>query len=69
MQYTGGIIGNTSAPADIATFNRGELNYYVTYYDQDVFENLSINDNGELTYTVKTGATPSSYMNIVFVIK
>ncbi|MDM1494882.1 hypothetical protein HX063_05550, partial [Myroides odoratimimus] len=69
VQYAGGIIGSTGAPADIAVLGKGDLYYYVTYYDEAVFKNLSIDVDGKLTYTVKAGATPSSYMNIVFVIK
>lgn len=69
LLYGGGIVGSAGAPADIAVFESHELYYYVTYYDESVFENLSISADGKLTYTVKGGATPSSYMNIVFVIK
>ncbi|MGG5507808.1 hypothetical protein ACPDG4_13365, partial [Myroides sp. C20-1] len=69
MMYGGGIVGSTGAPADITVFENDELYYYVTYYDEEVFENLSISADGKLTYTVKSGATSSSYMNIVFVIK
>ena len=69
IQYAGGIVGSTGAPADIEVLEKGDLYYYVTYYDEEVFENLSIDADGNLTYTVKAGATPSSYMNIVFVIK
>ena len=69
IQYGGGIVGSAGAPADIAVFESNELYYYVTYYDEEVFENLSISADGKLTYTVKGGAIPSSYMNIVFVIK
>ncbi|WP_158962999.1 hypothetical protein [Myroides fluvii] len=69
IQYGGGIVGSAGAPADIAVFENHELYYYVTYFDEDVFENLVISADGKLTYTVKAGATPSSYMNIVFVIK
>ncbi|MDM1454724.1 hypothetical protein [Myroides odoratimimus] len=69
MPYTGGIVGSTDAPADIAVFDRGELHYYVTYYDTKVFANLSIDKDGKLTYDIIGNATPASYMNIVFVIK
>lgn len=69
MPYTGGIVGSDGAPADIAVFDRGELHYYVTYYDTKVFENLKIDKDGKLTYDIIGNATPASYMNIVFVIK
>ncbi|WP_010250251.1 hypothetical protein [Myroides injenensis] len=69
MPYTGGIVGSAGAPADIDVFARGELYYYVTYYDTKVFTNLSIDKDGKLTYDIIGTATPASYMNIVFVIK
>lgn len=69
MQYTGGLIRSEDAPGAIQVFEHDELYYYVTYYDQDVFEGLSISKEGKLTYTVKNAATDISYMNIVFVIK
>ncbi|MDM1396527.1 hypothetical protein HX049_04990 [Myroides odoratimimus] len=69
MPYTGGVVGSDGAPADIAVFDRGELYYYVTYYDTKVFKNLKIDKDGKLTYDIVGNATPASYMNIVFVIK
>uniref|UniRef100_UPI00397B106A hypothetical protein n=1 Tax=Myroides sp. DW712 TaxID=3389800 RepID=UPI00397B106A len=69
LLYHGGIVGSTGAPEDIAVFSRDELYYYITYYDENVFENLSITSEGKLSYTVKTSAESSAYMNIVFVIK
>ena len=69
MQYTGGLVGSADAPAAIAVFENDELYYYVTYYDQNVFENLEIDAEGVLTYDIKEGASATSYMNIVFVIK
>jgi hypothetical protein len=73
-QYTGGLVRSgqgtaDEAPAQIAVYETNELYYYVTYFDQDVFENLSISADGKLEYTVKAGATEASYMNIVFVVK
>ncbi|MDM1346808.1 hypothetical protein HX017_09225 [Myroides marinus] len=69
LPYDGGVIGSTGAPAVMDTFARGELHYYVTYYDKNVFANISINENGVLKYDIIGTATPASYMNIVFVIK
>ncbi len=65
----GGLVKNPSAQADIYTYARSEMNYYITYYDTDVFENVTVNDNGEMSYTIKSNAKAASYMNIVFVIK
>ena len=69
LPYTGGIISSDSTKPTIPVFAKGELIYYITYYDTEVFANLSINEDGELTYDIIGNATPSSYMNIVFVIK
>lgn len=69
IPYTGGLVGSTGAPADIATYASGDLYYYVSYYDQSVFSNLSIDATGKLTYTILAGASTTSYMNIVFVVK
>lgn len=69
LPYDGGVIGSDGAPDTIATYNRGELHYYVTYYDKNVFANISINADGVLKYDIIGTATPASYMNIVFVIK
>ena len=69
MPYSGGLVSNPGADADIVTYARTQMNYYITYYDTNVFENVSIDDNGVLTYSIKGNATETSYMNIVFVIK
>lgn len=69
LPYDGGVIASTNAPGVIDVFDRGELYYYVTYYDKNVFANISINENGILKYDIIGTATPASYMNIVFVIK
>ncbi|GGW48587.1 collagen-like protein [Arenibacter certesii] len=68
IQYTGGLIGSTGA-SGIDIYTKSELEYYVSYYDQNVFEDLSIDADGKLTYTIKTNATAASYMNIIFVVK
>lgn len=70
MSYDGGIISSdpTNRPT-IAVFGKDDLVYYITYYDTDVFANLSIDSDGVLTYDIIGSAKPSSYMNIVFVIK
>lgn len=44
-----------------------DLDYFITYYDTDVFEDVSISARGALRYKVKAGAVPTAktYMNIV----
>lgn len=44
-----------------------DFDYFITYYDTDVFENVSVTADGLLRYKVKAGAvaTPKTYMNIV----
>ena len=73
-QFTGagtpGLVGSTGAPATIPYLPQAEdLYYYITYYDDDVFADLSIDENGVLSYRVIGPGTPTSFMNIVFVIK
>jgi hypothetical protein len=69
MSYNGGLVKSDSAPAQIPVYGRTELHYYITNYDKTVFSNLSINDNGVLTYTIIGTATDTSSMTIVFQVK
>lgn len=69
MPYNGGLVGSTGAPAQIDVYAATELYYYVTYYDETVFDNLSIDANGVLEYDIIGTSTDSSYMVIVFVVK
>ncbi len=64
----GGPTGNT--PASIPVFGRNDLYYYITNYDESVFSDMTLTENGELSYTVSNPPTDGcSYINIVFVIK
>lgn len=49
----------------------GELDYYITWYDEDVFATVSVDNSGVMTYTIQPGAdvTVGSFMNIVFAVK
>lgn len=63
-------ISSVGAPASIPFFpNSTDLYYYITDYDTSVFSNVSISNEGILTYDVSAAATDCSLMNIVFVIK
>lgn len=61
---------SSSAPTTIPYYGETELYYYVTDYDTDVFENLSIDANGVLTYDIKASPEDDfSLINVVFVVK
>lgn len=61
---------NPLAPTNIPYFmNRTDLYYYITNYDTDVLENVSISDNGVMTYDIKAESDYASFMTVVFVVK
>ncbi|UGU16296.1 hypothetical protein LS482_00155 [Sinomicrobium kalidii] len=64
-------MAKNSTATTLPVLPAGALNYYITYYDDTVFESVSVSDAGVLTYTVKTGAeiSSASFMNIVFEVK
>lgn len=76
---TGGEVGtgtrstfkkNPSAPDVIPHLPKSEdLYYYITDYDTTALSNISIDDNGIMTYDVIGTGTPYSFVNIVFVVK
>lgn len=55
----------------IPTLSASQLDYYITWYDTNVYTNMSINEAGILTYSVKPNAvaTTKTYINIAFKIK
>jgi hypothetical protein len=60
---------SSEANPSIPTLPATELEYHITYYDIDVFANLSIDANGVLNYDIIGNATEASFMTIVFVVK
>ncbi len=63
-------VASTHAPAAIPTYEQDELYYYITDYDNTVLDNISIDENGLMTYDIV--AVPSgscTILNIVFVVK
>ena len=69
QQFTRPKVKSPSAQDKIISYSKEELQYYVTFYDEDVFRVLSIDDNGIMKYKVIGSPTTSSFMNIVFVVK
>ena len=61
---------NPSAPANIPYFtNRTDLYYYVINYDNSVLNNISISNQGVMTYDIKEESDYDSFMTVVFVLK
>lgn len=73
-QFNGSVtsefVKSASAPASIPYFpSAASLDYYITRYDTDVLENVSISDAGVMTYDIKAKSNYKSFMNVVFVVK
>lgn len=64
------IVSDGAPIAGIPYFaNRTDLYYYITEYDTAVFQSVSIDANGVMSYRVTAAATDCSLINIVFVVK
>lgn len=55
----------------LSSYAKNELDYLVTYFDKNVYTNVSVSDNGILTYQIATGSNISekTFMNIVLRVK
>lgn len=65
-------VASTGAPTanGIPYFaNARDLYYYITDYDPNVFSNITVNEDGLMTYDVTAAATDCTLINIVFVVK
>jgi hypothetical protein len=69
-QFQAPVVKSPSAPVSVPYLpGPTDVYYYITYYDPAVFANVSINDNGVMTYDVISAASDCSYINIIFVLK
>ncbi|SHM53926.1 hypothetical protein [Myroides odoratimimus] len=61
----------TSEGYSLHVYDRYELNYYVTYYDKNVFYDVSVDNDGELHYKVKKGVKPTArtFFNVVLQVR
>ncbi|MDU1891828.1 MAG: hypothetical protein E6767_14165 [Dysgonomonas sp.] len=69
---TPAISSHPSIAPTIAFYNQDELYYYVTEYSSDLFDSITLSDQGILSYTPKSSLPDDvccSYINIVFVVK
>ena len=72
-QYSGAdpttFVSSMGAP-NIPTYARTDLYYYVTFFDTSVFDNVSIDADGMMTYDIVGQPTDyNSLINVVFVVK
>ncbi|WP_051554765.1 hypothetical protein [Maribacter antarcticus] len=73
-QFASPVVSSEAVP--IPVYTKGELYYYVTEADIDVFgdgsvvQNMSVNDNGVLSYQIFNSPVDyNSLINVVFVVK
>lgn len=67
---SGNAVMSQGAPATIPHYPEAtDLYYYVTDYDPTVFKDIVITADGKMTYEIIGNGTPTSIMNIVFVVK
>lgn len=67
---SGHAVASTNAPTVIPHYPAAtDLYYYVTDYDPAVFSDIVIDEKGVMTYKIIGTGTPTSIMNIVFVVK
>jgi len=57
----------------IPVLNKTDLEYFVTYFDNQVFDpsKITLDDNGVLKYSILSNpmVTENTFMNIVFKVK
>ena len=70
-QFGTPMVSNAGATTTLPVLPATELDYHITWYDTNVFEMVTVDDNGVMTYEVKDNAdvTTGSFMNIVFTVK
>ena len=62
-------VKSTGSTGSIPTLLKNQLEYYITYYDTSLMNNVSITADGVMSYNVIGNASDASFMNIVFVVK
>lgn len=59
----------SSSNAILRVFEKTDLDYFITYFNSNVFSNVSVNANGVLTYNVtssgENAVSEDTFMNIV----
>lgn len=69
-QFENPMVKSENAKSSIPYFsNAQKLYYYITYYDNSVIDQITIDENGLMRYLVKGTPSEVSFMNVVFVVK
>lgn len=69
-QFSSPAYASSGAPAIVPHIpDAGDLYYYILAADPNVFQRVTIDENGLMTYDVKAAATDCTYISIVFVLK
>src|SRR5690554_2040783 len=70
-QFGTPMVTNTTQTTTLPTLTATQLDYNITWYDINVFENVEVSNTGIMTYELVDGAdiTVGSFMNIVFAVK
>ena len=68
-QFNAPPVKSGGSAGSIPTLTKDKLEYYVTYYDTSLMNNVSITADGVMSYNVIGNASDASFMNIVFVVK
>lgn len=68
-QFASPKVRSEGANPSIPYYTKEQLYYYVTYYDMNVFNIVSIDEFGVMTFDIIGTPTYSSFINVVFVVK
>jgi len=69
-QFSTPLVSSDGASGFVPYYQKGELEYYVTYFDNTVLSNISIDADGVMTYDIISVPFDNyTVINVVFVIK
>ncbi|MGG5505932.1 MULTISPECIES: beta strand repeat-containing protein [unclassified Myroides] len=72
-QFGSPMVSNSGAGSSpsLPVMGRSELNYHVTYYDTAIFYDVSMSNDGVMSYKMRTGVQPTgkTFFNIVLEVK
>ena len=70
VHSSNGISTNVPSPIDGRVYGRNELDYVITHYDATIIYDVTVNNQGVLSYRVKDNdPSGESFTNLIFVVK